>query len=79
MKSTLGVTWHGACLSESYFGPPTCCGVRADRVLRSNFEWADGYETRFGVTYVDYKGGQKRYAKKSARFIREIFSSLCES
>jgi hypothetical protein len=39
----------------------------------SNFEWAEGYTTRFGVTYVDYAGGQKRYPKKSAREISKIF------
>ncbi|OJA15195.1 hypothetical protein AZE42_11140 [Rhizopogon vesiculosus] len=33
-----------------------------------NFEWADGYITRFGVTYVDYKT-QKRYPKESAKFL----------
>ncbi|KAG6807336.1 Beta-glucosidase 1B, partial [Tricholoma furcatifolium] len=33
-----------------------------------NFEWADGYATRFGVTYVDYET-QKRYLKASAKFI----------
>jgi beta-glucosidase len=41
--------------------------------LSSNFEWADGYKIRFGLTYVDYKGGQKRIPKKSARVIGEIF------
>ncbi|KAF4302558.1 Glycoside hydrolase family 1 [Botryosphaeria dothidea] len=44
--------------------------------LMDNFEWAEGYETRFGVCYVDYKGGQKRFPKKSARAIGEIFDSL---
>jgi beta-glucosidase len=38
----------------------------------SNFEWAEGYETRFGITYVDYKDGQKRYPKKSARALPRI-------
>ncbi|KAG6887557.1 Beta-glucosidase 1B, partial [Termitomyces sp. Mi166 len=33
-----------------------------------NFEWADGYSTRFGVTYVDYTT-QKRYPKASANFL----------
>ncbi|KAJ9648276.1 hypothetical protein H2199_001129 [Coniosporium tulheliwenetii] len=44
--------------------------------LLDNFEWADGYETRFGVTYVDYEGGQKRYPKKSAKVMGEIFGEL---
>jgi len=36
-----------------------------------NFEWADGYITRFGVTYVDYET-QKRYPKDSARFLLKV-------
>jgi len=42
--------------------------------LMDNFEWAEGYETRFGVTYVDYEGGQKRYPKKSAKELQNIFA-----
>lgn len=41
----------------------------------SNFEWAEGYETRFGVTYVDYENGQKRYPKKSALAMKGIFAN----
>jgi beta-glucosidase len=44
--------------------------------LLDNFEWAEGYETRFGVTFVDYLGGQKRYPKKSAKVIGPLFESL---
>lgn len=44
----------------------------------SNFEWAEGYVTRFGVTYVDYADGQKRYPKKSAGVVRETFDRLIE-
>jgi len=33
--------------------------------LMDNFEWADGYSVRFGMTYVDYKDNQKRYIKDS--------------
>ncbi|TAQ85899.1 hypothetical protein B7494_g5801 [Chlorociboria aeruginascens] len=44
--------------------------------LMDNFEWAEGYETRFGVTFVDYEGGQKRYPKKSALMIKDIFDGL---
>lgn len=50
--------------------------VAAANALYSNFEWADGYETRFGVTAVDYENGQKRYPKKSARVIGECFNQL---
>ena len=37
-----------------------------------NFEWADGYGTRFGVTYVDYET-QKRYPKKSGKWLVDWF------
>ncbi|KAH9947759.1 beta-glucosidase [Amylocystis lapponica] len=40
--------------------------------LLDNFEWADGYVTRFGVTYVDYET-QRRYPKDSARFVCQWF------
>ncbi|THH26402.1 hypothetical protein EUX98_g7779 [Antrodiella citrinella] len=40
--------------------------------LLDNFEWADGYVTRFGVTYVDYDT-QKRYPKDSAKFVSKWF------
>jgi hypothetical protein len=39
----------------------------------SNFEWAEGFNTRFGVTYIDYKDEQKRYPKASAHYIRNWF------
>jgi len=44
--------------------------------LLDNFEWAEGYETRFGVTYVDYLNDQKRYPKKSAKAMKPLFDSL---
>ncbi|KAJ7157223.1 beta-glucosidase 1B [Mycena filopes] len=40
--------------------------------LLDNFEWADGYTTRFGVTYVDYKT-QERLPKDSAKFLAKWF------
>ena len=39
--------------------------------LLDNFEWADGYGTRFGVTYVDYKT-QERSPKESAWFLVNV-------
>ncbi|KAL1962528.1 hypothetical protein VTN77DRAFT_9403 [Rasamsonia byssochlamydoides] len=41
--------------------------------LLDNFEWSEGYQSRFGVTYVDYRNGQKRIPKKSALVIGELF------
>ncbi|EEB91135.1 hypothetical protein MPER_10555, partial [Moniliophthora perniciosa FA553] len=40
--------------------------------LLDNFEWADGYVTRFGLTYVDYDT-QERYPKDSAKFLVKWF------
>ncbi|KAF3354024.1 Histone-lysine N-methyltransferase set-9 [Verticillium dahliae VDG1] len=46
--------------------------------LLDNFEWAEGYVTRFGVTYVDYENDQKRYPKKSAKSLKALFDSVIE-
>ncbi|XP_048137289.1 beta-glucosidase 12-like [Rhodamnia argentea] len=34
--------------------------------LLDNFEWSSGYTVRFGINYVDYMNGLKRYPKQSA-------------
>jgi beta-glucosidase len=39
--------------------------------LLDNFEWADGYDTRFGCTYVDF-ATMKRYPKDSAKFVSKV-------
>ena len=39
--------------------------------LLDNYEWADGYEKRFGITYVDFKT-QKRTPKLSSQFYKEV-------
>ena len=41
--------------------------------LLDNFEWADGYEKRFGIVYVDFKT-QKRTPKLSASFYRQVIA-----
>ena len=41
--------------------------------LLDNFEWADGYATRFGLVHVDY-ATQKRTPKLSASFYRECIA-----
>lgn len=61
---------HG--VSSSCYASTILRDMHAD-IFISNFEWAEGYETRFGVTYVDYANGQKRYPKKSALELKNIF------
>jgi beta-glucosidase len=39
--------------------------------LLDNFEWADGYEKRFGIIYVDFVT-QKRMPKLSASFYEQV-------
>lgn len=42
-----------------------------------NWEWAAGYTDRFGVTFVDFESKEKkRYPKKSASVIRELFQHM---
>ncbi|VYS69294.1 unnamed protein product [Arabidopsis thaliana] len=42
--------------------------------LLDNFEWATGYSVRFGLVYVDFNDGRKRYPKKSAKWFRKLLS-----
>lgn len=41
--------------------------------LLDNFEWADGYATRFGLVHVDY-ATQKRTPKLSAAYYKEVIA-----
>lgn len=41
--------------------------------LLDNYEWADGYEKRFGIHYVDFKT-QKRTPKLSAAFYKDVIA-----
>ncbi|KAF9260580.1 glycoside hydrolase family 1 protein [Marasmius fiardii PR-910] len=43
--------------------------------LLDNFEWAEGYEVRFGVTFVDFTT-QARYPKASSKFLAQWYKSL---
>ncbi|ESK96275.1 beta-glucosidase [Moniliophthora roreri MCA 2997] len=42
--------------------------------LLDNFEWAEGYQVRFGVTFVDFET-QQRYPKDSSKFLAEWYRS----
>ena len=41
--------------------------------LLDNYEWADGYEKRFGIVYVDFKT-EKRTPKLSADFYKQVIA-----
>ncbi|XP_050224064.1 beta-glucosidase 12-like [Mercurialis annua] len=40
--------------------------------LLDNFEWSNGYTVRFGINYVDFKDGCKRYPKLSAHWFNKF-------
>ncbi len=42
--------------------------------LLDNYEWADGYEKRFGITYVDF-ATQKRTLKLSGEFYKQVVAA----
>ncbi|KAL3718690.1 hypothetical protein ACJRO7_003761 [Eucalyptus globulus] len=42
--------------------------------LLDNFEWTDGYTVRFGINYVDYKNGLRRYPKLSATWFKSFLN-----
>jgi beta-glucosidase len=42
--------------------------------LLDNFEWAEGYRTRFGLVYVDY-ATQERIVKASGRWFQQFLAS----
>ncbi|CAI0414980.1 unnamed protein product [Linum tenue] len=43
--------------------------------LFDNFEWTMGYSVRFGINYVDYKNGLKRYPKQSALWFQRFLKN----
>ncbi|HOP74320.1 MAG TPA: GH1 family beta-glucosidase [Bacillota bacterium] len=43
--------------------------------LLDNFEWACGYEKRFGIIYIDY-ATQQRYWKQSAYWLKDFLAVL---
>ena len=53
------------------------CNVRGYFVwsLLDNFEWAEGYDKRFGLVYVDYES-QRRIIKDSGYWYRDFIRSV---
>ncbi|KAJ4711678.1 putative Beta-glucosidase [Melia azedarach] len=44
-----------------------------------NFEWGDGYTTRFGITYVHYEDGLRRYLKNSALWFKNFLRNKTDN
>ncbi|CAN6333885.1 unnamed protein product [Urochloa humidicola] len=42
--------------------------------LLDDFEWASGYTLRFGINFVDYNDGLKRYPKDSAHWFKKFLA-----
>jgi beta-glucosidase len=42
--------------------------------LMDNFEWAEGYDQRWGIVYVDYPS-QRRIWKSSAHWYRDVIAN----
>lgn len=40
--------------------------------LLDNFEWTEGYTVRFGIIFVDFENGLKRYPKSSAHWFSKF-------
>jgi len=38
--------------------------------LLDNFEWASGYSVRFGINFIDFQDGLKRYPKQSSGWFK---------
>lgn len=36
------------------------------------YEWGSGYTMRFGINFVDFKNGLKRYPKRSALWLKHF-------
>ena len=62
----------GACLDAIHQGVPLT-GYFAWSLM-DNFEWAFGYEKRFGLVYVDYTT-LERYPKDSALWYRDVIAA----
>ncbi|XP_056694787.1 beta-glucosidase 12-like [Spinacia oleracea] len=43
--------------------------------LLDDFEWSSGYTVRFGIYYIDYKDGLKRYPKLSAFWFKNFLQN----
>ncbi|KAF7824010.1 cyanogenic beta-glucosidase-like isoform X1 [Senna tora] len=44
--------------------------------LLDNLEWDSGYTVRFGMNFVDYKDGLKRYHKLSAQWFKNFLKNI---
>lgn len=69
-------TWS-ECVSYCY-NREDGCDVRGYYAwsLLDNFEWEHGYNTRFGLYYVDYDNNLERYPKDSVNWFKRFLNRL---
>ncbi|KFK35218.1 hypothetical protein AALP_AA5G255600 [Arabis alpina] len=83
LKDTFRIQYHDTHFQELHKAiVEDGCDVRGYYAwsLLDNFEWEHGYTARFGLYYVDFVNGLKRYPKDSVRwFKRFLKGSVGES
>ena len=67
---------HVIQMADSYIQDKVNIGGYFYWSLLDNFEWADGYHIRFGITYVDYDNNLKRTLKDSAYLYQDLIQQL---
>lgn len=65
---------HGAVSSDGSIDAPDRCAYIARHIDGDNYEWAEGYRARFGITHVDF-ATQHRTLKSSARWYADLIAA----
>ncbi|KAG7639695.1 Beta-glucosidase 29 [Arabidopsis thaliana] len=77
LKDTFRISYHQDHLKQVHKAIiEDGCDVRGYYVwsLFDNFEWEHGYNSRFGMYYVDFKNNLQRYPKDSVNWFKKFLS-----
>ncbi|XAR54319.1 Beta-glucosidase, partial [Bertholletia excelsa] len=68
LQDWLRILYHSSHLSHLHQAIEEGANVKGYFIwsFLDDFEWALGYTARFGITFVDYENGLRRYSKRSA-------------
>ncbi|XP_059669626.1 beta-glucosidase 12-like [Cornus florida] len=70
---------HLCCLQKSIFEDDVNVKGYFVWSMMDNFEWVDGYTTRFGINYVDYDNNLTRTPKSSAIWLQGFLNGSTQS